>query len=253
MGGRSRSNELARSVFALLGETPGAKNHDLASRLGTDREDVTNALLYLEKQGVARREGRTRGTRWYLLDGAQPPAAEGGAPAEAGRKRGGRKARGAGKAAKAAVAPRKKRESPKTQALEAYAHLIGVETDAQVAAKAGVSRELVAKVRRQRNIPGQPRRGRLPKAAAAAAPARRGRGAAKAAAAPAPSAPAPAPARASRSAANGRASCWAVRVRSSDTPVYVIASGLTDAAARAVAELGDSVVSIERLGEALGG
>ena len=70
MGARSRSNELARSVFALLGETPGAKNHDLASRLGTDREDVTNALLYLEKQGVARREGRTRGTRWYLLDGA---------------------------------------------------------------------------------------------------------------------------------------------------------------------------------------
>jgi hypothetical protein len=89
MGRRSRSAEKrptnhqraeGRIVEALIA-APGAKTADLSSQLKVDQETIRGVLVALEEAGRARREGRTRGTRWYLT-GLHPatdaPSGQGG-------------------------------------------------------------------------------------------------------------------------------------------------------------------------------
>lgn len=179
-GTEPTGQRLGQALFELLTQHPGLKTSDIQDRTGVHQLDVRDELVAWEKQGISYREGRTRGTRWYLKPGAAAPEE---LPPEAGaatpRRRVVRPVKAEpveaparkAKAAPAEVAPSETRARPKATLLEANRHLFGTMTDGDVAKKTGVSMRTVAKFRADNHIPAFTSSGRPVKAAAPAAPA----------------------------------------------------------------------------------
>lgn len=221
--------ELDQKVFEHLQANPGHKSSDVASEIGIGQLEVRESLTRLEDRNAVRREGKTRATRWYLVDGVGLDDVLGGdlppEPEEAPRRRG----RPPGSGSKAA-------------ALDAVRDEIGKVADAEIAERVGVSVATVANYRKRNGIAPFAGRGRKPAAAApesderAEAPARR---------------EAAAPRR--RADRDGEPSVWRVEVKVKNDVVirYVVAAdleGAANAGGNGARGLGGRAVSISWVG-----
>ena len=72
-----KGGELRNRIHAALLATPGRKTADMGPEMGLDPEIIRIELVKMEKDGLSRREGRTRGTTWFVTGSEAPaPAAE---------------------------------------------------------------------------------------------------------------------------------------------------------------------------------
>jgi hypothetical protein len=266
--GRSSAASLDRAkLFETLIAKPGLKTSELDKLLAADQLEIREALQEWESAGATHRTGRTRGTRWFVNEGATmpeslpPEAGEARKPARAARKaRPARKAaaKPAGRAAAASRASRApkaargrgrpkggKGRAPQAAILDKHRDLLGSVPDDVASERTGVPARTIQYYRKKHGIAGY------------AGPKRRGGAPASVASAPAEPAPngharRPAPSR-SRGAAR---SAWRIEIRAGREVMnrYAFANSLTDAAslaAKAAASLGAEVVGLAWVGDSL--
>jgi hypothetical protein len=78
-----KGGDVRNRIHAALTATPGRKTADLGPEMGLDPELVRIELVKMEKEGQARREGRTRGTTWFVTGEAPAPVEASGDEAAA--------------------------------------------------------------------------------------------------------------------------------------------------------------------------